>query len=104
MANDNYRNMRQNAIHHTRQLKSESGESEVQNNGIKYDKKSIENNNQNNSNASENTDFFQKIKKYFNNPGLKMDRDTFIILMFIWILYKNGADFKLLAALAYIIL
>ena len=48
MANDNYRNMRQNAIHHTRQLKSESGESEVQNNDIGYDKKSIENNNQNN--------------------------------------------------------
>lgn len=104
MANDNYQKMRQNAIHHTRQLKSEVSESNVQNNDIKCNKKSVENNDQNNSNTHENTDFFQKIKKYFNNPGLKMDRDTFIILMFIWILYKNGADFKLLMALAYIIL
>ena len=43
-------------------------------------------------------------KELFNIGGIKIDEEKALIAMMIYILYKNGADVKLLLALGYLLI
>lgn len=53
--------------------------------------------------SQKNTDIpFKNILKIFSDSGI--ENDNIVLLLLVFVLLKEGADFKLIAALAYIML
>lgn len=47
---------------------------------------------------------YNELMSLFSGDGKQPDSDMILILLFMMVLYKNGADMKLLLALGYILL